>query len=215
MAQLASPRRVLVSHAAPTAFAPMTRPILAKLGYRILDAEEFALELEKDEYARPDLRLVDERHLGEVDHDDPVIPIVALTGREGVTGADPRIVAALRRPAGLHALFRILQQLLEDQPRSSPRVSTHLRSRCEQAEREWGATVLCLSENGCLLRSAQAMPLGSRLRLRLQLPRHGDLQLAGDVAYQLLPDLGVVFNGSTSREREVLASFVREALGTP
>ena len=206
------PRRVLVSHAGPTAFTPMTRPILAKLGYSILDAEEFAMLLEEDEYARPDLRLVDERQLGEVGHEDPAVPIVVLSGRLGVTGADPRIVAALRRPAGLHDLYRVVQQVLEDTPRSSPRVPTHLRGHCAQEGREWEATVLSLSEDGCLLRSPEPMPLGSQLRLRLELPRHGPLELEGDVAYQLLPDLGIVFNAAPSRVREALAGYLTEAL---
>ena len=212
MAQAASPRCVLVSHAAPTAFAPMTRPILAKLGYRILDTEEFALELERDEYARPDLRLVDERRLVEVDHEDPAVPIVLLTGRQGVTGADSRIVAALRRPAGLHDLYRIVQQVLEDRPRSSPRVPTHLRAQCEQANRAWAATVVSLSENGCLLRSPEPMPLGGQVTLRLALPRHGELELSGDVAYQLVPDVGIVFHAVTTSVREILSGFVSEAL---
>lgn len=207
-----SPRRVLVSHAAPTAYAPMTRPMLAKLGYAILEAEDFAHALEEDEYARPDLRLVDERHLGEVGHEDPVVPIVVLSGRLGVTGADTRIVAALRRPAGLHDLYRIVQQVLEDTPRSSPRVPTHLRVRCEQEGSEWTATVLCLSENGCLMRSPQPLLLGGRLVLHLELPRRGGLELEGEVAYQLLPDVGIVFNAASRRVRESLAAFVTDAL---
>lgn len=212
MRHAAPPRRVLVSHVGPTAFAPMTRPTLAKLGYAILDAEEFAMVLEEDEYARPDLRLVDERQLGEVGHEDPAVPIVVLSGRLGVTGADPRIVAALRRPAGMHDLYRVVQQVLEDNPRSSPRVPTHLRAHCALEGREWEATVLSLSEDGCLLRSPEPIPLGARLRLRLGLPRHGPLELEGDVAYQLLPDLGIVFNAAPTRVREALAGYLTEAL---
>jgi hypothetical protein len=212
MRSASSPRRVLVSHAAPTAFAPMTRPILARLGYPILEAEEFALQLEADEYARPDLRIVDERQLAEVGHEDPVVPIVVLSGRLGVTGADPRIVAALRRPAGLHDLYRIVQQVLEDNPRSSPRVPTHLRVLCEQRGREWAATLLSLSENGCLMRSPERLRLGARIGLRLELPRRGPLALEGEVSYQLPPDVGVVFDATPRSAREVLAGFVRDAL---
>lgn len=212
MHSASSPRRVLVSHAAPTAFAPMTRPILARLGYAILEAEEFALELEADEYARPDLRIVDERQLAEVGHEDPVVPIVVLSGRLGVTGADPRIVAALRRPAGLHDLYRIVQQVLEDTPRSSPRVATHLRVRCEQPGRVWAATLLSLSENGCLVRSPEPLRLGARIGLRLELPCRGPLGLEGEVSYQLPPDVGIVFNAAPRSVREALAGFVRDAL---
>jgi hypothetical protein len=212
MRSASSPRRVLVSHAAPHAFAPMTRSILARLGYAILEAEEFARELEADEYARPDLRIVDERQLAEVGHEDPVVPIVVLSGRLGVTGADPRIVAALRRPAGVHDLYRIVQQVLEDTPRSSPRVPTHLRALCEKRGREWAATVLSLSENGCLMRSPEPLRLGARIRVRVELPQRGPLALEGEVSYQLPPDVGVVFDALPRSVRETLAEFVRDSL---
>ena len=105
----------------------MTRSILARLGYRIVEADAF----EDDEDSRPDLRIVDERNLADVDEaDQPAVPLVVLTGRHGVTGADPRVAAALQRPAGMHDLYRVAQQLLEDTPRGSPRVATHLRARC-------------------------------------------------------------------------------------
>jgi hypothetical protein len=93
-------------------------------------------------------------------------------------------------------------------------VPTHLRAQCEQSNRVWAATVVSLSENGCLLRSPEPMPLGGQLRLRLALPRHGELELAGDVAYQLLPDVGIVFHAVTTSVREVLSGFVSEALGS-
>ena len=41
MSQRSLPRRLMVLHAAPEAIAPMTRVILAKLGYVIVTAEEF------------------------------------------------------------------------------------------------------------------------------------------------------------------------------
>ena len=58
------------------------------------------------------------------DDGGPSIPVVALTGRYGVTGADSRVVGALRRPVGIHELYRVLQQVLEETPRSVPRVPT-------------------------------------------------------------------------------------------
>jgi hypothetical protein len=204
---------VIVSHAPPSAFAPMTRPLLAHLGYTILEAEDFALRLAAEEGCRADLRIVDERQLAEVeDGDQPCAPIVLLTGREGVTGADPRIAGALCRPAGLHELFRVLQQILEDTPRSWPRVATHLRARCRSEGREWRGAVVSLSENGCLLRSPEPLPLGARLGLSFALPAAGGVELEGEVAYQLLPDLGVVFSGPPQRVRSAIAAFVHEAL---
>jgi hypothetical protein len=58
------------------------------------------------------------------------------------------------------------------------------------------------------------MPLGGQVRLRVALPRHGELELAGDVAYQLVPDIGIVFHALTTSVREILDGFVSEALAT-
>ena len=208
------PQRVLVTHAPPDAFAPMTRVILAKLGYAILDEDEFehtAKSLARD---RPDLRIVDERQLAEVP-DELDVPILVLCGRHGVTGADSRIVGAVRRPAGLHEIYRLIQLVLEDMPRASPRVPTHLPARCvspERPDREWRAAVLSLSENGCLLRSPVPLLLGSRLEVHFELPRVGVLDLDAEIAYQLIPDVGLIFNGTLPDQRSALSSYVAQAL---
>jgi hypothetical protein len=207
------PNRLLVSHAAPQAFAPLARNILAKLGYRIVDPEDFpaaAAELGVD---RPDLRIVDERSLADSgDDEDPPVPIVVLCGRHGVTGADPRIVGAIRRPAGLHEIYRLVQQVLEDTPRSTPRVPTHLAAHCQRDGREWRGSVLSLSENGCLLRSPEPLLLGSRISLGFELPRSGKLEVDAEIAYQLVPDLGVVFNATSPSVREAIGAYVAAAL---
>lgn len=207
------PRRVLVSHAPPHAFQPMARAILARLGYAILEPEAFALQDPDD---RPDAFVVDERLLAEVPDDGgPPIPIVAITGRQGVMGADPRILGAVPRPAGLHELYRVLQQVLEETPRSSPRVATHLPARCRIPDAPaWKATLLMLSENGCLLRTPAPLLLGQKLRLRFELPRSGSLELEAEVAYQLLPDLGLVFSAVAPAARRAIAGFVSEALAS-
>src|SRR5262249_12426521 len=116
-------RRVLVMHAAPEAFAPRTRPLFPKPGHPVADPRALAAMQGQGDGARPDVRIVDERSLGEVrEESGPPVPIVVLSGRHGVTGADPRIVGAVRRPAGLHELYRLVQQVLEETPRTSPRV---------------------------------------------------------------------------------------------
>jgi hypothetical protein len=203
--------RVLVSHAAPEAFAPFTLSILAKLGYAIFEPDAWALRA--DDYDRPDLYLVDERRLGEVEDDGgPEIQIVALTGRHGVTGVDPRIVAAVPRPAGVHELYRVLQQALEENPRESPRVPTHLPARCRREGREWRTSILSISESGCLMRSPGDLVLGARIEVDFDLPRCGRLQLEGDVAYQLVPDIGVVFHAAPPQARQAIQLYVGEAL---
>ena len=207
-----TPRRLLVSHAPPAAFAPMTRVLLARLGYAVLEPEDFAQCAEK--HGRPDCLLVDERNLADLEDDGgPPVPVVALTGRHGVTGADSRVVGALRRPVGIHELYRVLQQVLEETPRSVPRVPTHLPASCQRNGSSWAATVLMLSENGCLLRTPDPLLLGSRMELAFSLPRAGQLKITAEVAYQLVPDVGLIFDALSPNARRQIAGFVTEALG--
>ena len=208
------PNRLLVSHAAPHAFAPLARNILAKLGYRIVDPEDFAAAAAELDVDRPDLRIVDERSLADAgdEDEDPPVPIVVLCGRHGVTGADPRIVGAIRRPAGLHEIYRLVQQVLEDTPRSTPRVPTHLPARCQREGREWRGSDLSHSENGCLLRSPEPLLLGSRISLGFELPRSGKVEVDAEIAYQLVPDMGVVFNATSPSVREAIGAYVTAAL---
>jgi len=208
----ASPHHLLVSHAAPEAFAPMTRAILAKLGYAILLPEEWET-IVGDSGAKPAVRIVDERQLGEVPDEPEALPIIVLTGRHGVIGADARIVGAIRRPAGMHELFRLIQQVTEDTPRSTPRVPTHLAARCRKQGREWRATVLSLSANGCLIRSPEPLLLGSRMQMSFELPAAGDIEVEAELAYQLLPDVGLIFHGIPTTQRQAIESYLQNALG--
>ncbi|MGH0031277.1 MAG: PilZ domain-containing protein [Myxococcota bacterium] len=206
-----SPHRFLLSHAPPEAYAPMTRAILAKLGYAILVPEEFE-RVAGEADVRPVLRIVDERQLAEVPDESDPLPIIVLAGRHGVTGADGRIVGAIKRPAGMHELYRLIQQVTEETPRSTPRVATHLSARCRKDGREWSATVLSLSENGCLIRSPEPLLLGTRVDLEFALPREGGLQLEAEMAYQLLPDVGLIFHGIPTTQRQAIGRFVMGAL---
>ena len=210
----AQPSRILVSHAPPEAYAPTTRVILAKLGYSIMEPDEYEdfAEQQKAEEPTPALRIVDERQLGEVPDESVSIPIVVIAGRHGVTGADPRIVGALRRPAGLHELYRLVQQVIEDAPRSTPRVPIHLPARCRKGDLQWSSTLLSLSENGCLVRSPEPLTLGAHIDLSFELPRVGRLEVDAEAAYQLLPDVGLIFHATEARHREAIADFVSFAL---
>jgi hypothetical protein len=207
------PRRILLVHAAPDAIGKVTRRILASLGYAMMTPEEFAESDACASGALPALRIVDERSLAELPEDgSPIVPIVALTGRHGVTGADSRIVGAIRRPAGLHELYRLVQELLEDIPRSTPRIPTHLPARCSHDGKEWLGAVLSLSENGCLLRSSEPRLLGSNMTLVIDLSRTGKLQLLAEVTYQLLPDLGLTFHATSPSDREAISDFIERTL---
>jgi hypothetical protein len=209
------PRHTILCHARREAFAQRTQSILGRLGYAIWLAEDYYAR--REDLRREDppvLRLVDERRLAEVEDEpgDSPAPIVLLTGRHGVTGADPRIVAAVKRPAGLHDLYRVMQEVLEDSPRSCPRVPTHLRATCSRRGREWGASILSISENGCLIRSSEPLPLGTDLEISFDLPSAGSFALQADTAYQLVPDVGLVFNCMQPADRVAIQKFVSSTL---
>lgn len=208
-------RRLLVAHAQPEAFAPLARSILARTGYRIVAVEEMSHLPPGMASRRPDLRLVDERRLGEVPDEGEAgsVPIILLTGRHGVTGIDPRIVGAVARPAGLHELYRLLQTILEERPRSTPRVPTHLPARFRREGREWTASVLSLSENGCLVRCSEPVHLRTDIEIEFPLPRAGTIWTPAEVAYQLPPDLGLVFYSTPAAARRSIADFVLESMG--
>jgi hypothetical protein len=207
-------RRLIISYAHSNAYVPLARVILARMGYPIVPAEEWE-DLPRGERERtPDLRIVDERQLGEISQDAGLaeVPMILLTGRRGVTGGDPRIIGAVARPAGLHEIYTLIQQAIEDTPRSTPRVATHLPARCRCGDREWRGALLSLSENGCLLRSPEPLQLGSQIELSFELPRAGTIQTRAESAYQLLPDTGLIFHRTPAAFREAILRFVEESL---
>jgi hypothetical protein len=214
MAHHRKARRLILSYAGSEAYVPLARVILAKMGYSIVPAEEWEDLPAGDRERTPDLRIVEERRLGEIPEDTGLseIPIIVLTGRRGVTDADPRIVGAVGRPAGLHEIYRLIQQTIEDSPRSTPRVATHLPARCRRGARQWRGTVLSLSENGCLLRTPEPVNLGSQLELSFDLPRAGTIETRAESTYQLVPDTGLIFHRTPAAFREAILSFVEESL---
>ena len=44
-------------------------------------------------------------------------------------------------------------------------------------------------------------------------PRSGPLEVDAEIAYQLVPDVGVIFNGTPPSVRGAIAAYVTEALG--
>jgi hypothetical protein len=202
---------VLLSHARAEAYAPMTRVILGKLGYLILTPEELE-SIRGAEEVRPLVRVLDERQIAEIPDECDGIPIILITGRHGATGVDLRIAGAVKRPAGMHELYRLIQQLTEETPRSTPRVPTHIPVRCRRGDDEWSTAMLSISENGCLMRSPEPLNLGGRVELSFELPRSGRLELEAETAYQLLPDLGMIFHATRASDREAIKSFVNHAL---
>ena len=211
------PPRNIVYHASRDAMGPNTDVILSRLGYQMLLPETFSDLSDADSDIVADLLLVDERRMEDLVESEGgdgkvTTPIVLLTGRQGATGEDPRVVGAVKRPAGLHDLYKLLQQLFEDTPRATPRIPTQLLARCVRGERNWDGRVLSLSENGCLLRSSEAIPLGHRIQLEFSLPRSGSVCLEAEATYQLLPDIGLVFNAIPAVRRQTLERFVTESI---
>ena len=206
-------QRILVSHARPRAFADKTIPLLARLGYRIHDARDWAAA---EPPGAPELAIVEDARLAELDQPGllarfAALPRIVITGARGVTGGEG-VVAAVNRPAGLHDLYRVIQQVFEDTPRTTPRVATTLRVQCDHGGERFDADLLSLSENGGLLHCEAKLPLGSRFEMRLELPRTGPLALFAEAAYQLVPHVGVVFSGLAARDRDAIGWFVSEAL---
>ena len=77
---------------------------------------------------------------------------------------------------------------------------------------DWRVAILSLSENGCLVRSAESLPLGAPVELRFDLPRCEGLQVAAETGYQLLPDLGLLFGEIPAPTRQAIRRFVSFAL---
>jgi hypothetical protein len=208
-----SASRIILAHAGREAFSDMSRSILSRLGYVIVRPEEFDACAESLGRDYPDLRVVDERSIAEIPDDAySTVPIIVLTGSHGVSGADPRIVGAIQRPAGMHELYRVIQEVFEDTPRSTPRLPVHLKAHCSRDGREWTGAVLSLSEGGCLLRSTAPQNLGARFTLRFSLPRSGPLVLDAEVIYQLVPDFGLTFHSTSPADRESITHFIKSSL---
>ena len=211
------PCRQLVAYASADAFADGTISILSRLGYEILSPEKFEKRLDRGELERqPDLFIVEERRLREIPADtggaSGPVPILVLAERDAVPQGDARIVALMKPPVGMHDLYRVLQQVLEDQPRTTLRVRTQLDAVCRRSGHEWNATILSLSENGCLLESPEPVPLGTAVQLAFELAGSGTVHVHAETAYQLLPNLGLVFSSISPRIRTAIAAFVEERL---
>lgn len=205
-------QRVVHAYARKGAFVDKTIPILGRLGYRILSAESDAEALAAA--GEPELLIADEAHIdalleGEAGQG---LPIVLLSGRHGVTRDASNIVGAIRRPAGLHDLYRVIQQVFEDTPRTTPRVPTDLRVECGRNGESFAGALLSLSENGGLLRCETDLPLGACFQMHLDLPEVGPLEVRAEAAYQLVPDLGVVFSGLDPSARVAIGDFVSGVL---
>lgn len=214
MAPKPSDDRVLLSHVAPELYAPMTRLLLAKLGYLILSPEELA-SIEGADALRPVLLLLDERQVSDLPAADHAVPILMVTPQDVDGDArvdDVRVAGVVQCPVQSQELFRMIQQLTERTPRSTPRVECKLAARCRQHDRSWSAELLMISENGALLAGGEMPKPGTRLRVAFELPESGRLQFDADVAYPDPRGVGLVFSSHTDTDRRAIARFVEQTL---
>ncbi len=210
-----APPYLVVCHARPECFVPLTKNILARLGYALLAPEEWK---ESPVYAsrEPHLWIADEQRLEEIPTRSPGDPgVLLLTGRQGVQTPDPRVVGAIHKPAGLHELYRLLQRQLAEWPRSAPRLPTRLEARVRRDDEEWPAAVLSLSENGCLLEATRPLPLGADLEVSFGLPGGERVSTRAASTYELPPATGLVFEAIAPGLRAAIAEYVEQGLAAP
>ena len=107
-------RRLIISVARPTAFIPLSRAILGRMGYAIVPLDEWQAYAPASK-REPLLALVDDRMFAALPTASPFdrLPILLLTGRDPGRIDDRRVLGAISQPAGLHELYRLLQHVLE------------------------------------------------------------------------------------------------------
>jgi len=199
---MSEPRLCIASHAADSDYAPTSRVLLWKLGYALVPAAEAS---------EPSLRVVRDDRLGEVAA-TPGVPIILLTRGRSARTHDPRIAGTLRRPAHLHELYRLIQSVLEENPRSVPRVPTSLRGKGGVEDQHWEFEVRSLSENGCLVAGAKLPRQGTSFELDIELPWGQRLATPAVAAYEQGECLGLVFHGITLGARKKIAKAVLELI---
>jgi hypothetical protein len=195
-------RRRVASHATEADYAPFARALLWKLGYAVLPAAELA---------GPEIRIVREDRLAEVAGLAP-LPLILLTSRRQPETGDARVIGAVRRPAGVPALYQLLQAALEEHPRAVPRVPTSLPARAVSDANAFDLEVRSLSENGCLLAGPKLPLLDSAVGLTIELPWGEKLQTAAVVAYEQAGQVGAIFQGATPDARLRTAKLVARLL---
>lgn len=195
---MTEPRFSIASHAADSDYAPTSRVLLWKLGYALLPPEEAGT---------PALRVVREDRLGEIPSPTRE-PIILLTRARKAKPADPRVVGAVRRPAGLHELYRLLQAATEAHPRAVPRVPCSLRASADGDGQRYELTVTSLSENGCLASGSRLPALDTRLALDIELPWGERVGGPAIAAYEQGDQLGLVFHDIKLAERKRLVKAV-------
>jgi hypothetical protein len=204
-------RRLIVSFAPPDAYVPHVRTILGRMGYAIVSREEWDAS-EAFAARTPELAIVDERRLAEAGPPFATLPAILISSRGVLPVGEHRFVGAALRPAGLHPLYRLLQQALESPARGCLRVPTQLAVRLRHGGREQQGALLSLSENGCLVRTPEPIELGTELEVAFALPRGGLVETRAESAYRFVADTGLVFQATPPASRRAIVRFVEQRL---
>jgi len=199
---MTEPRFAIASHAADSDYAPTSRVLLWKLGYALLPPEEAG---------SPALRVVRDDRLDEIPS-PTAEPIILLTRARNAKPVDPRVVGSVRRPAGLHELYRLFQAATEAHPRAVPRVPCALRAIATSDGQRFDLRVTSLSENGCLVASERLPALDLRLALEIEMPWGERVGGPAVAAYEQGDQLGLVFHDIKLAERKKLVKAVTQLL---
>lgn len=207
-------RGTIASYVEQPALGFHTRAALAGLGYRLVQAA--AVGRFDDAAFRPDLRIVDERHLSRLPtiDADPGTPIIVLSGPRPRPIEDPRIAGHLLRPARLDSLYPLIQHCLEPTPRSAPRVGTTLAARVAQSGRRFVASLLSLSSHGCLLSPTQPIEQGSKLNVEFGVPGRSLVMARALCVSSSSAGYGLRFESTPDAIRDSIDSFVTQRLAT-
>ncbi|BCR07022.1 hypothetical protein DESUT3_40910 [Desulfuromonas versatilis] len=173
--------------------------LLGRLGYEVVPAFSGREVLEQLEAARPDLVLL-ASNLPEM---DGLLTLKTLRGHSRGAKVPVIIVAEshseayqrqaeaagcsgyLAKPIGIKALNAVLQQALfaEGLVRSNLRVPLAQQVEIRHGEELGHYRGVALSEGGLFVLSAEPLPVGSQVRVGLQLSSDCRLELAGRVIY--------------------------------
>jgi hypothetical protein len=195
-------RTCIASYASDGDYAPTSRNLLWKLGYALVPAEEAEA---------PALRVVRDDRLAEIPAPQAE-PIILLTQGRGRKARDPRVLGSVKRPAGLHELYRLIQAALEEQPRSVPRAPCSLNARGTREDAHWDLVVQSLSESGCLVTGSELPTIDTALELEIEMPWGVRIATPAVAAYEQGGSLGLVFHGVTLGTRNKLAKGVLQLL---
>lgn len=207
-----SHRRTIASYLAPRGFAPRTRPALQGLGYHIVPA---ATRGRFDDASwRPDLRLVDERHLGRLPRVPDDVPIICVSERGPHATGDARVAGFATRPVDVAQIYPVLQRVLETHPRRAARAPTRISARCSLQDQRWTAELRALSEAGALLRCRGDLAPGQHLNLLFPLPLGRMISTRARVVSHAPAGTAVAFPTLPASARGAIADYVERRLAS-